>query len=205
MSEFAAIVLAYLIGSIPTGFILTRLIVGQDLRTVGSGGTGATNARRALGSRWGAVVALIDVAKGILAVIVARGLTDDALVIAIAGAVVVVGHCWPVWLGFQGGKGVATGGGAAMALSLWCLLLIPIIIIPVVVTRYVSLGSLTAAASAPIIFGILAMTDQTPTEYLIFAVVAAATIIWRHRENIGRLRGGTERRLARQAGTTGGA
>jgi acyl phosphate:glycerol-3-phosphate acyltransferase len=205
MTDALALALAYLLGSFPTGFVMTRLITGEDLRAVGSGGTGATNARRALGSKWGAVVALIDVLKGVLAVLIARGLGADDMTVAIAGIIVVVAHCWPVWLGFRGGKGVATGAGAAFALSLWALLLIPILVIPVVLTRYVSLGSLTAAISAPILFGVLAATGAAPSEYVVFAVVVAGLIVWRHRENIERLRAGTERRLSGQPRTTGGA
>jgi glycerol-3-phosphate acyltransferase PlsY len=205
MTDLLALVIAYLIGSIPTGYLMTRLITGQDLRAVGSGGTGATNARRALGSKWGAAVAAIDVAKGVLAVLVARWLDTGELTIAIAGAVVVAAHCWPIWLGFKGGKGVATGGGAAIALSPWGLLLVPLLVIPVALTRYVSLGSLTAAVGAPILFGILALLDVTPDEYVVFGLVAAIVIVWRHRENIERLRSGTERRLTGQPRTTGGA
>jgi len=205
MTDAIALILAYLFGSFPTGFAMTRLITGQDLRAVGSGATGATNARRALGSKWGAVVALIDVLKGALAVVLARVLDTGDLTVALASILVVVAHCWPIWLGFRGGKGVATGAGTAIALSLWGLLLVPILVVPVLLTRYVSLGSLIAAASAPVIFGILAATDSAPREYVVFAVVAAALVIWRHRENIERLRAGTERRLSGQTRTTGGA
>ncbi|MEX1157725.1 MAG: glycerol-3-phosphate 1-O-acyltransferase PlsY, partial [Thermomicrobiales bacterium] len=194
MPDALALVLAYLIGSFPTGFVMTRLISGQDLRSVGSGGTGATNARRALGSKWGAVVALIDIAKGVLAVVAARGLGAGSLTVALAGVMVVVAHCWPVWLGFRGGKGVATGAGAAFALSWWALLLVPILVVPVLLTRYVSLGSLTAAVSTPVIFAVLAATNVVPNEYVVFAVVAPALVVWRHKENVERLRDGTERR-----------
>lgn len=205
MTDALALVAAYLIGSIPTGYLMTRLITGEDLRSVGSGGTGATNARRALGSKWGAVVAGIDIVKGILAVLIARWLDAGALTVALAGIAVIAAHCWPIWLGFRGGKGVATGAGAAFALSFWGLALIPLLVIPVALTRYVSLGSLTAAAGAPILFGILAALDVAPVEYVLFGVAAAAIIFWRHRENIDRLRTGTERRLASQPRTTGGA
>jgi len=205
MTDALALVIAYLIGSIPTGYLMTRLITGQDLRAVGSGGTGATNARRALGSKWGAIVALIDVLKGVAAVLIARALDTGDLTAAIAGIVVVAAHCWPVWLGFRGGKGVATGAGAAFALSLWAMLLIPLLVIPVAITRYVSLGSLNAAIGAPILFALLAAADMTPAEYIIFGIAAAAIIVWRHRENIERLKAGTERRLASQPRTTTGA
>ncbi|MGE3845199.1 MAG: glycerol-3-phosphate 1-O-acyltransferase PlsY [Vicinamibacterales bacterium] len=196
MTDTFVLALAYLIGSFPTGFVMTRLITGKDLRAVGSGGTGATNARRALGTKWGALVALIDVFKGLLAVGIARWLDAGELVVALAAIIVVVGHCWPVWLGFRGGKGVATGGGAAFALSPWGLFLIPFLIVPVALTRYVSLGSISAALAAPIIFGILAAADRAPGEYVVYAAIVAAVIIWRHRENIGRLRSGTERKLS---------
>ena len=100
-------------------------------------------------------------------------------------------------------SGVATGAGAVFALSLWGLLLIPLLIIPVVLTRYVSLGSLIAAISAPVVFAILAVVVDLPVEYVLFAVAAAALIVWRHRENIARLRAGTERRLSSQTRTAG--
>ncbi|HEX5166023.1 MAG TPA: glycerol-3-phosphate 1-O-acyltransferase PlsY [Thermomicrobiales bacterium] len=203
MTDAFVLMLAYLIGSFPTGFVMTRLITGMDLRAVGSGGTGATNARRALGTKWGALVALIDVLKGLLAVGIARWLDAGDLTVTVAAILVVVGHCWPVWLGFRGGKGVATGGGAAFALSPWGLFLIPFLVVPVAVTRYVSLGSLTAAVAAPVIFGILAIADRTPGMYIIYAAVVAAVIIWRHRENIERLRRGTERKLSGGASTAG--
>jgi glycerol-3-phosphate acyltransferase PlsY len=205
MTDALALILAYLLGSFPTGFVMTRLITGEDLRSVGSGGTGATNARRALGSKWGAVVALIDVVKGVLAVVIARWLDASDITVALTGVLVVAGHCWPVWLRFRGGKGVATGAGAAFALSPWALLLIPVLVVPVALTRYVSLGSIIAAIVAPVLFGILAALDIVPTEYVVFAVVVAGLILWRHRENIDRLRAGTERRLSSQPRTSGDA
>jgi glycerol-3-phosphate acyltransferase PlsY len=205
MNDGLALILAYLIGSFPTGYVMTRVITGTDLRSVGSGGTGATNARRALGSKWGAAVAVIDILKGVLAVVIARWLGTSDLTVAVAGILVVVGHCWPVWLGFRGGKGVATAAGAIFAMTLWGLLLVPFLVVPVILTRYVSLGSLIAAVAAPVLFAILAALDMIPGEYVLFAVVVAGLVIWRHRENIERLRAGTERRLSGQPRTTGGA
>ncbi|MGH9174335.1 MAG: glycerol-3-phosphate 1-O-acyltransferase PlsY [Vicinamibacterales bacterium] len=205
MTDFLAIAVAYLLGSFPTGFVLTRVVTGQDLRTLGSGATGATNARRALGSKWGVVVALIDVLKGLAAVLIARWVSGEDLTVALAGIAVIVGHCWPIWLGFRGGKGIATGAGVALGFSWWGLLLVPILIVPVALTRYVSVGSLIAAASAPLIFGLLAMTGDGPIEYLVTALIAGIVIIGRHRENIERLRAGTERRLTGRPGTSGNA
>lgn len=187
--------LGYLLGTIPTGYILTRWLAGADLRSVESGGTGATNAQRALGWRWGLVVLVGDLAKGAFAVVLARQLDAGATAVALAGAAAVVGHCWPVWLRFRGGKGVATGAGAAMALSPWALLLIPIVIVPIVLTRYVSLGSLIGAIAGVAIFAILAWQDVEPRAYVAFATIAALVIWVKHRGNIGRLLSGTERKL----------
>lgn len=195
MSETLAIMLGYLLGTIPTGYILTRWLAGADLRSVESGGTGATNAQRALGWRWGLVVLVGDLAKGAFAVVLARQLDAGATAVALAGAAAVVGHCWPVWLRFRGGKGVATGAGAAMALSPWALLLIPIVIVPIVLTRYVSLGSLIGAIAGVAIFAILAWQDVEPRAYVAFATIAALVIWVKHRGNIGRLLSGTERKL----------
>jgi glycerol-3-phosphate acyltransferase PlsY len=197
MTGTVVVVLGYLIGSFPTGYVLARVVVGADLRAVGSGGTGATNARRVLGSRWGVAIAVIDLVKGILAVAIARVLGADDLAVALAGVAVVAGHCWPVWLGFRGGKGVATGAGAAIAMSPWGLLLVPVMVVPVILTRYVSLGSICAALAAPPLFVALSAADRTPPTTIVFAVLAAAIVLVRHRENISRLRSGTERKLGR--------
>lgn len=195
MQELLVIVLAYLVGSVPTGFLLTRWIAGQDLRQVGSGGTGATNAQRALGTKWGVAVALFDIVKGVVVVVIARLLVVGDVTVALAAALSVAAHCWPVWLGFKGGKGVATGGGAAIALTPWSLLLLPILAMPVAATRYVSLGSLTAAVVGPVLFAVLAWFDAIPDAYLVYPLFAAAIIVYQHRANIARLRSGTERRL----------
>ena len=197
MTGITAVLLSYLIGSFPTGYVVARLVKGVDIRAQGSGATGATNARRLLGTRWGAAIALFDVVKGVVAVTIARELTAGDLWPALAGAAAVIGHCWPVWLGFRGGKGVATGGGAAIALSLWALALVPLLVVVVAAWRYVSLGSLIAAAASVALFGALAAMNAGPAANVAFALVTALAIGWRHRENIARLRGGTERRLGR--------
>lgn len=197
MGDLIALVVAYLLGSVPTGYLLTRYIAGVDLRGIGSGGTGATNAQRALGTRWGIVVLVVDLLKGVAAVLLARWLDVSHLWVALAGIAVVAGHCWPVWLRFRGGKGVATGAGAAFALSPWTLLLIPVMIIPIWLTRYVSLGSVLAAIATPVLFAILAAADVAPWSTVLFGLVAGAIIVYRHRTNIDRLRTGTERKLGR--------
>jgi glycerol-3-phosphate acyltransferase PlsY len=195
----AALVVAYLLGSIPTGYLAARALTGTDVRAQGSGATGATNVRRLLGTRWGVAIAIFDVFKGVAAVLAANQFTDHAVWPALAGAVAIAGHCWPVWLRFRGGKGVATAGGAALALSPWALLLIVVIIAVVAASRYVSLGSLTAAASGVPLFAALALADGSTGWNVAFAALALLIIAYTHRGNIARLRSGTERQLGRTA------
>jgi acyl phosphate:glycerol-3-phosphate acyltransferase len=195
----AALVIAYLLGSIPTGYLVTRALTGTDVRAQGSGATGATNVRRLLGTRWGIAIAVFDLLKGGAAVLLARQLSDGAAWPALAGVVAVVGHCWPVWLGFKGGKGVATAGGAAIALSPWALVLLPVIIAVVALSRFVSLGSLSAAVAGVALFVALALADRGAGWNVVFAVLALLLITFTHRGNITRLRSGTERRLGRTA------
>ena len=197
MSELAALLIAYLLGTLPTGYLLTRFIAGVDLRSIGSGGTGATNAQRALGTRWGIIVLVVDLLKGVAAILLARWLGVAELWVSLAGVAVVAGQCWPVWLRFRGGKGVATGAGAAFALSPWMLLLIPVMVIPIATSRYVSLGSVVAALSTPVLFAVLAWVGAVSWETVVFGLAAGAIIIYRHRSNIDRLRAGTERKLGR--------
>lgn len=198
MTQVLVLVAAYLIGTLPTGYVLTRFLAGVDLRSVGSGGTGATNAQRALGTKWGIIVAIVDVLKGVAAIVLARVAGVDDAWVAASGAAVIAGHCWPVWLRFRGGKGVAAGAGAALALSLWSVALIPVMVIPIALTRYVSLGSVLAALATPVMMAILAAADVVPWSYVGFGVVAAAIIVFRHRANIDRLIHGTERKLGRK-------
>lgn len=199
LAGVVALAAAYLIGSIPTGYLVARAVTGIDIRSQGSGATGATNTRRLLGTRWGVGVALFDIAKGAAAVLLARALTGGDAWPALAGIAAVAGHCWPVWLGFRGGKGVATAGGAAIAITPWALLLLPVIVLVVAVSRYVSLGSLTATAACVPLFAALAWADAVPGWNVAFALGAAAIIFYTHRGNIARLRAGTERRFGRAA------
>ena len=194
-----ALVIAYLLGSIPSGYLAARALTGTDVRAQGSGATGATNVRRLLGTRWGIAIAVVDVLKGVAAVLVARQLTGADIWPALAGTLAIVGHCWPAWLGFRGGKGVATAGGAAIALSLWALLLLPMIVVVVAFSRYVSLGSLLAAVAGVVVFGALALTGHGPGWNVVFALAGLLVIAGKHRGNIARLRDGTERRLGRTA------
>jgi len=184
---------AYLLGSIPTAFLLVRLIGRGDVRTIGSGNVGATNALRAAGWRAGLAVLAIDVTKGVLAVTLMRQATDAPAWIAAAGFAAVVGHCFPVWLSFSGGKGVATAVGAfamvapaalAVAAAVWLAVMIA--------SRYVALASVLAALTLPAAVQLLA---RPPRAVLGWAAASVAVVIWRHRRNLGRLVRGEEPKL----------
>ena len=161
MSLVLAAALGYLLGAIPFGLIIGRFTKGIDLREYGSHRTGATNALRTLGTRAAAAVFVLDVAKGVAAVVLARALfAGDPLVdwaAAVAGVAAIVGHNWSVFIGFTGGRGVATSAGALAAMSPWTILIVaPIVALLIWRTRYVSLGSVTGALAAPIITAALA-------------------------------------------------
>nr|WP_246140216.1 glycerol-3-phosphate 1-O-acyltransferase PlsY [Geothermobacter ehrlichii] len=193
MSLAIALVAAYLIGAIPTGVILARLAGIEDIRKVGSGNIGATNVYRAAGRKLGILTLLGDALKGLLPVLAVQlSGRFGPEVVALTAAAAFLGHCYPVYLGFKGGKGVATALGILLVLS--PLTVLGAFIIFAVMLRlfwYVSLGSISAAAAAPVM--VLLFEDQTAS----FAVTLfiAALIIWRHRANIDRLLKGTENKF----------
>lgn len=195
------VVVAYLIGSIPFGYLIVRQKVGADIRESGSGGTGATNVSRRAGKGAGIFTLLLDALKGVLAIIVAQIIIGDSgssidWVTAAAAIAVIVGHIFPVWLRFRGGKGVATGAGVFLMLAPIALFCAAIILVVVVsITKYVSLGSMVAAAIIPLFVWmdmvfIKPITDLWPL--LTAAVAGAMLIIFAHRGNIRRLAEGTE-------------
>jgi glycerol-3-phosphate acyltransferase PlsY len=190
---------SYLLGSISFSLLIVRLLSRVDLRTVGSGNAGATNVLRASG-RWPALLALaLDVAKGVVPVRVAQTLGTTAEIAAGAGLAAVLGHVFPVWFGFRGGKGVATGFGVFVALfPLAAALALGLFVGVVGATRLVSLGSIVAAASLPLAALALARAGWAPPVPAGVALIAAAAVgvvLARHRANLGRLLAGTERRL----------
>ena len=197
---------AYLLGSISWGLILGRLRRGIDLRQVGSGGTGATNVLRTVGPRMAAVVLFADMAKGVTAVALAKLLADDIpMIVALAGILVIVGHIWPVFSRFHGGRGIATAVGALVMISLPTVMMATVAFIPAVaITRYVSLGSLLAVATSMIMIPVLSAAGEVPWEYTVFSTVGGPMILWRHRENIKRLLNGTERRMSFRRGQPSG-
>jgi glycerol-3-phosphate acyltransferase PlsY len=193
----AALVGAYLIGAIPVGYLVTGALAGTDIRRHGSGNIGTTNVLRTVG-RLAAVLTLLgDVAKGYGAVLLAHALLDgDPTIAAACGVLAVVGNCWPVYLGFRGGKGVATAFGAFLRLMPLPTLPAALVWTLVVgVSRYVSLGSIVAALTVPI--GALAW--HYPVASVAAGAAVACIIVARHRDNIARLFAGTERRLGQHA------
>ena len=190
-----AIPAAYLLGAIPTGIIVSRLWRGVDIRQYGSGGSGATNVYRTLGKPAAAAVLALDFVKGCVAVLIARFLDADAhLLIALAGVAAVAGHTWPVYVGFKGGKGIATGWGALLVIS-------PIASIATIIglvaltTRYVSLGSIIGAVAGVVTLLVLSIIGMQPVEYIAFIIPSIIFILFRHSDNIKRLLRGNERRL----------
>jgi len=192
----SAILAAYLIGSIPFALILSRLWGRADVRRVGSGNLGAANVMRASGVTAGLLVALLDMAKGAASVWLAERVGAGAALPAAAGFAAIVGHIYPVWLRFRGGKGVATACGVFTILTPLAIAPALTIFAAVVwLTKYVSLGSLLASIALPP----LAYAVGSPAPAVLAALGASAIIVFRHRSNVLRLRTRTERRLGERA------
>src|SRR5579863_1011829 len=193
---------AYLLGSIPVGYLLVRIFRRQDIRTVGSGNIGATNVLRSGGKGLGAATFLLDVLKGALAVELAAMIAAPVLpmvaqrnVEALAALFAVLGHMFPVWLKFRGGKGVATGFGVFLVAAPWAALSsITLFFIVFAITRYVSLGSILGAASFPV-FAWFMVGGEKPAFYVAVQAIVALLIIVKHHPNIRRLLAGNEHRF----------
>jgi glycerol-3-phosphate acyltransferase PlsY len=186
---------AYFLGSIPFGLILAKLFGGADVRQKGSGNIGATNVARVVGPLAGILTLILDVAKGAAAVLLAERLSNDSATwMMIAGVVALVGHCFPVWLKFKGGKGVATAAGVFLVLSPPVFLgAVILFLLVVIVWRYVSLGSISAAAAMPLLMYFLWAPHHAPPLAVTFGALAAALlIIYQHRANLQRLLEGDE-------------
>ncbi|HXG26670.1 MAG TPA: glycerol-3-phosphate 1-O-acyltransferase PlsY [Candidatus Binatia bacterium] len=193
------VVLAYFAGSIPVGVIVARISGGPDPRTVGSGRTGGTNALRALGRKWAALVVTGDLAKGALPVLVTRILTNgDPIAEVIVAGAAVLGSVRSIFLGFSGGRGVGTGVGTMLVIQpLAVVLAAPVFFLVIIATRYVSLGSLLgSAAMFPAMLLIWAVASGwVPPAYLVWAIVGPILIWLAHADNIDRLLHGTERKF----------
>ncbi|MGA3196924.1 MAG: glycerol-3-phosphate 1-O-acyltransferase PlsY [Terriglobales bacterium] len=198
---FVVAVVSYLLGSIPFGYLLVRIFTGDDVRATGSGNIGATNVARK-SPVLGIATLVLDAAKGLAAVLFARmalGGSHRHLLMATAALFAVCGHLFPIWLRFHGGKGVATSLGAFVLLTPKTILcLVGLFVVLALAFRYVSLGSIAVAAAFPLLawaFG----EYRDPLELLIIATVSVL-VIWKHRQNIGRLAAGTESKLGQKSG-----
>ncbi|MCP3920305.1 MAG: glycerol-3-phosphate 1-O-acyltransferase PlsY [bacterium] len=195
-----AIVVAYLLGALPFGFLLAKILKGVDLREIGSGNIGATNTMRALGRGPGLLAFALDFLKGWLPTAVLAGLTvgEERLELAqvACGTAAVVGHCFPVYLGFKGGKGVATGCGAIVGIDPFVFLGAGVVwILTMLLTRYVSLASILMGLAFPVLF---LVRYPGHIELLVGAGLLTFLIVVRHRANISRLLAGTEPRAGRK-------
>jgi glycerol-3-phosphate acyltransferase PlsY len=198
----AAVIVGYLLGSIPFGLIATRLSGGVDVRDFGSGKTGFTNSLRVLGLKRSLPVFVLDFLKGLAAACLPLLWTDDPWARAAGGLAAVCGHVWPVFAGFRGGRGVLTGLGVLVGLSpLAVLVVAPVAIVILKTTRYMSLTSITGATVAGIVFAAFAAADVHPWAFAIVAIAGGALTIALHHDNIARLRAGTERRVGERVET----
>lgn len=189
--EIISTILAYLIGGLPFGYLFVRFSLGKDVRTMGSGNIGATNVHRTAGKKAGIIVLLLDILKGFFAVWIAGIITHGSITgLALAAAAVMVGHCYPLFLGFKGGKAVACFVGAFLYLAPASLFITILIFIAVVAfSKYISLGSITGALLFPVVLWFV----QHPSRPLLFAAIfSSLLVIYRHHANIRRLLKGTE-------------
>lgn len=195
LGAIALIVGAYLLGAVPWGVVLGRTIKGIDPRHHGSGGTGATNSFRLLGAPIAISVFVLDFAKGLMPVVLARSLEMPDWTIAMCAIVPAIGHCWSPFIRFKGGKGMATGGGSACGLFPWLVLLLLPMILVVYLTRYVSLASLAAAIIGASWVLSLAVTGNFSAWWAFAISMISVLVIYHHRANIRRLMNGTENKF----------
>ena len=195
MLEILLVLLCYILGSIPFSFIFSRVLGGVDIRARGTGNVGATNVLRTLGIKIAAASLLGDVLKGAVSAWLGLYFGGPSLA-ALCTTMAVAGHCWPVFLGFRGGKGVATWGGALLVLMTTdALIAAANLVIIIAISRFVSLGSICTVAILPF----LALLTNQPWQYVVLCFVAAGIIIFQHRTNIVRLRQGTEKKISEKA------
>ena len=195
--RYAAVLpLAYLIGSIPWGYLLLNWARGEDVRDYGSGRTGMTNVLRTGGRRMAALVLLLDFGKGVAVVLLARFVLDSTIGEVCGGVLALAGHNWPVFLGFRGGRGVAIGFGSLWVMAPFAAVIAVVAFLPIaLLSRYLSLGSIIGVVIACCSLLGLSLVGIYPLNYIWYGFIGSAIIIWQHRDNIQRLLNGTERRL----------
>lgn len=189
---FLPAIVSYLIGSIPFSFLTAKYMGGIDIRNYGSGNTGATNVFRTLGKKAGAIAFIGDFLKGFIVAVLAKNLISVDVAV-ICSVLVIFGHCYPIFLGFKGGKGVATAGGTVFALyPLLGAILLSTVFIIIAITRIVSFASISAA----ILFPILSFVFRTHAYFLYFSIAVGLFVVYRHKSNIGRLIAGKESKIS---------
>ena len=201
VAQYAAVLaLAYLIGSVPWGYMLLRWRLGVDIREYGSGRTGMSNVLRTGGGKVAGLVLALDVVKGILAVMLARVVIGDTAAEVAAGLFALVGHNWPVFLQFRGGRGILTGlGGLAIMAPIAGAAATLAFLLIALLSRYVSLGNITGVIIGGLTLLGLGLVGIYSSTYILYVLFGGAIIIWQHRDNIKRIRQGNERRLGQQA------
>ncbi len=197
LTAILLISIAYIIGSIPTGYLIVKLLTGKDIREIGSGNIGATNVRRILGLKWFFIVLFLDALKGFLPVFVAQNLTRTGaeIIPVLTGLSAISGHTFTIFLKFKGGKGVATGLGVFSALSPFSIFsCVVVFVVLLFMFKYISLGSITAAFLLPIFIFIYGESGEYGFIFIL-AILAAAFVIYKHTDNIKRLIEGTENKF----------
>lgn len=207
---FALLALSYLLGATPTSYWVGKAARGVDLREHGSGNLGATNAFRVLGWRWALPVVVVDIGKGFIPVWLVPGLAEVGLGWTLLfGTAAILGHMFSFWVGFRGGKGVATSAGVFLGLAPWAFLgALVVWCLVTFTTRYVSLGSILAAVALPFLVWLTAPAGDGRTGLVAFSAALATFVIWKHRSNVRRLLAGEENRFgggSREGGPAGGA
>jgi len=198
-SAWIVVLLTYLVGAIPFGLLIAKRVAGIDLRTFGSGNIGTSNAVRAMGRRWGFVVFSLDFLKGFLPVLACHGLVGDhaetvPLLQVLTGTAAVIGHCFPIYLGFRGGKGVATGCGAIIAIDYRVFLCGGVVwVVTRLITRYAGLASILMGITFPVaVLTLDYVQDKRRPELLVGSLLLTLLILVRHRSNMRRMLQGTE-------------
>ncbi len=196
LNAISVVFLSYLIGAVPFGLLFSKILSGVDVRTVGSGNIGATNVLRAAGKKAAVLTLLADGLKGFLPVFIVRSHFNNVTLATLSGAAAILGHNYPVYLKFKGGKGVATGFGVMLAIApLIGLIALLVWLAAAVIWRYSSLAALIAFASYPLMT--FATSSQEDIPYRALSLFVFATIYYRHRDNIKRLLAGTESKIGR--------
>lgn len=189
MASLAWLALVYLVGAVPFGLVVGKIICGVDPRDAGSRNTGATNVARLCGFKYGVMALVLDLGKGLIPVLMAHAISDSHFFVGLTGLVAVVGHCYSVFLHGKGGKAVATTAGAFFGMAPWSMLISAVVCLTIIwKTGFVSVGSLTLVVVLPLL---LLFSGQFT--YLLFALVVMVLVFWRHRDNIQRLSRGEEK------------